>query len=144
MGNEVEDDTARLLREHALFATQRARDLLGSVLSTDNLERFLKESLCLRYPTEIVFTRSELEPHQFAQPFFSGEGEGRTCELRIDPSFDQRPDDLPWLVAYMAAAINYGGQATPELCEIAGAELMGVSQESFYTKICDLADNTSA
>jgi len=43
-------------------------------------------------------------------------------------------------VAYMAAVINYGDAATPELAELHGSLLTGLSPEEFYLKVSAIAD----
>lgn len=129
---------------HALSAARRACASLGGPLNRDNLDRFLTLPGCLRYPTAIVFDAAPLEPHQFAEPVIVVENGARVCRLHLHPHFAERPDALPHLVAYMAAAINYGAVATPELCEAFGAALMGVDRETFYGLTCEFADELAA
>jgi len=132
--NERPFDAA--LFEHARFVAERARARLGSPLNETNLPAFLIDPQCLRYATRIAFNRTGLEPHQFAQP----ELQGNECCLHVDPHLKNRPDMLCLAVAYMAAVINYGDAATPELAELHGSLLTGLSQEDFYLKISAIAD----
>jgi len=113
-----------VLCEHARFAAQRALDRLGAPLSPANLNLFLADARCLRYPTRIIYDRTGLEPQQVAQPFY-------------------RPEIIYLVVAYMAAVINYGDAATPELAEMLGSLLTGIEQEEFYEKMCAIADSLS-
>jgi len=136
-----ESPFAIALFEHARFAAARARARLAAPLSAHNLQRFLSDGECLRYPTRLVFDRDHLEPCQFAQRVFSSSKEGLLCELHIDPQLQNRPDALYLAVAYMAAVINYGDAATPELAEMLGALLTGLDHEAFYDKICAIADS---
>jgi hypothetical protein len=129
------------LCEHARYAAQRARKRLGGPLTADNLQLFLADRECIRYPTTIVYDRSGLEPHQFAQPLYIASKEGLGCELHVDPKLKQMADRLYLVVAYMAAVINYAEAATPDLAEMAGALLTGMHQEAFYEKICEIADS---
>jgi hypothetical protein len=129
------------LFEHARYAAARACARLGAPLSAQNLQEFLSDEECLRYPTRLVFDRAHLESRQFAQPVFSSSKEGLLCDLHIDPKLQNRPDVLYLAVAYMAAVINYGEAATPDLAEMMGALLAGMDQEQFYEKICEIADS---
>jgi len=129
------------LRDHARYAARRARDRLGGNLCMDNLPGFLTDSQCLRYATEIIFDRTELESHQFAQPFMIDNGS--KCLLHVDPRIEDDPDRLCLVVAYMAAVINYGNAATPEVAELQGSILTGMRPEDFYKKICEISDSLS-
>ncbi len=103
------------LCEHARYAVARARKRLNGPLTARNLQVFLSERECLRYPTSIVFDRSGLEPHQFAQPLHSASKKGVQCELHVDPKLKEMPDMLYLVVEYMTAVINYGDAAPPEI-----------------------------
>lgn len=132
--NERPFDAA--LFEHARYAAARARARLGSPLNEATLPLFLSDPQCLRYATRLAFDRSGLDAHQFAQP----ELLGKECCLHVDPHLKDRPDLLYLAVAYMAAVINYGDAATPELAELHGSLLTGLPQEEFYLKISAIAD----
>jgi hypothetical protein len=129
------------LYEHARFAAQRAQSRLNGPLTPSNLEQFLADNLCLRYPTRIIYDRTGLEPHQVAQPFYRQSRDGIFCDLHVDPDLQKTPEINYLVVAYMAAVINYGDAATPELAELFGALLTGIDQETFYEKMCAVADS---
>jgi hypothetical protein len=63
--------------------------------------------------------------------------------LHVDPALQRTPEIIYLVVAYMAAVINYGDAATPELAEMLGAKLTGIEQEAFYEKMCAIADSIS-
>jgi hypothetical protein len=128
------------LMRHAVGAASRSVAKLGGPLSCENIGRFLFDQDCLKYNTEIFYDASELEPHQFAQPVIEGGPARRTCALYVHPWFAARPEYLPLIVAYMAGAINYGSAASPELCEVYGAALLGMTREEFYGCVCRMAD----
>jgi hypothetical protein len=129
------------LFEHARFAAQRAHARLGGFLNPSNLDKFLEDNLCLRYPTRIIYDRTGLDPHQVAQPFYRQSRDGVFCDLHVDPELQKTPGSNYLVVAYMAAVINYGDAATPELAELYGALLTGIDQEMFYDKMCAVADS---
>jgi hypothetical protein len=131
------------LFEHARFSSQRAQERLGGPLSPANLDLFLTDARCLRYPTRIIYDRTGLEPQQVAQPFFQQAKGGLYCDLHVDPALKKTPERMYLVVAYMAAVINYGNSATPELAEMLGALLTGIEQEDFYQRMCAIADSIS-
>lgn len=137
-------DIEHHVTEHATRAAQRAKAKLGGPLCPDNLYRFLTDPDCLRYPVEIVYDASPLEPHQFAEPVIQVENGARICRLFVHPRYRGHADALCFFVAYMAAPINYGAAATLELCESYGATLVGEDSETFYRTICAMADGSDA
>ena len=137
------EDLNEALFSHARRAAFRSRDRLGGPLCPENMPVFLNDPSFIRYPTKIVFSREGLEAHQFAQPFFiQSPGETR-CLLHVDPRLQGRDDLLVLVVAYMAAVINYGNAATPEVAELQGSILTGMPPEDFYKKICEISDSLS-
>lgn len=128
------------LRQHAVSAAARTLERLQGPLTAENLPQFLEDRECLRLPTELQFHGGDLEDHQFAQPAFHQEEGRRYCVLHICPRYSDRPETHPFIIAYMAAAINYSKAATSELCETYGATLMGMEPDAFYEKICEIAD----
>ncbi|MBL7646178.1 MAG: hypothetical protein JNK74_08320 [Candidatus Hydrogenedentes bacterium] len=133
-------EVTKLLWAHADATAERVIDRLGGPLRLTNLEQFLRDKQCLRYVTSIHFDGDELEPHQFAEPVLHGEGAERHCCLYIHPRYQGYPEAVPYLVAYMAAAITYGDAADPDLCEHLGSMLVKEPKDAFYARICRLAD----
>jgi hypothetical protein len=129
------------LAEHARSAALRARHALGECLNPANLQRFLTDSHCLRYPTELMFSREGLDAHQFAEPFLAGLGAEQQCCLHVDPRLQENREALCLVTAYMAAAINYGNAATAETALLQGSIVSGLPPAEFYARICDIADS---
>lgn len=130
-----------LLVEHAMERAGRARAKLGGPLNEDNLGVFLTDHDCLRWPTELRFGDGDLEAHQFAEPSFSTGGGERLCVLHVCECYRAQRERHPYIVAYMACAINYGSAATSDLCERYGAALMGMEVDAFYEAVCRIADD---
>jgi hypothetical protein len=135
-----DEDLHETLLRHAREAAARGIAKIGGPLSVENIDAFLVDSDCLKYSVRIVYDDAQLEPHQFAQPVFSGSAADRRCELHVHPHYTSHPECLPFIVAYMAGAINYGGAVTLDLCEIYGAALMQMPREEFYRAVCQMAD----
>lgn len=137
MGDE---ELVSVLHDHVENSARKASDKLGGPLCTDNLDVFLNDPSCIRIPTELIFDGYGMEMHQFASPeFVTIDGE-RRCILHVQPRYTIQPESIPYMVAYMAVAINYGTAATAALCETYGAIVMQLSEDAFYDAICRVAD----
>ena len=135
-----EEDLHATLLQHAQEAAARAIAKLGGPLAAENLAAFLLDPDCLKYKVAVVYDDAQLESHQFAQPVFTGNAADRRCALHVHPHYADKPECLPFIVAYMAGAINYGGAVTLDLCEVYGAALMQVPRDEFYGMVCTVAD----
>lgn len=134
------EELEALLFAHAEHAAERAKAKLGGDLCKENLDRFLTDPDCLRYPTALKFSAEGIDANLFAEPFFDKSGDLQTCRLHVHPRFESKQDLLPLFVAYFAAVINYGQVVTPALCERYGAALLGIKEEAFYQRLCEAAD----
>lgn len=135
-----EKEVSSSLESHAAKEATRVCRFLGGGLNDKNLLRYLSEPQCLRYPTTLVFDGAALEPQQFADIEMVGDGERRACLLHMRPCYEGRTADLPYLVAYMSASIDYGIAASAELSLKHGASLMGLSEDDYYEHICAIVD----
>lgn len=133
-----EDSLLSRIREQAEEARQR-----HGLLSPANLQTFLEDPDTVRYPTRLVLEYGEMGVHQFAQPEpdFRNPG-GRMLYVR--PVLGQRPDLLALAVSYMIPIINYGELISDAHCLAYGATLLGLDEETYYQKICEMADYTGA
>ena len=129
------------LFSHAFEWATKTKIKLGGPLTGDNLPVLLSKPGCLRYPTVVHFDRENMEPQQFAQPEILTAGNGPLCRLHVDPEIQNSNSPLHLIVAYMAASINYGDAATPDLAEMVGSILTGMPVEDFYNSICQIADS---
>ncbi|MCX7868041.1 MAG: hypothetical protein N2438_13145 [Limisphaera sp.] len=128
------------LREH-LRAQAVVAHARYAPLTAENLPRFLRDPDCVRYPVRLVFEFGEMAAHQFAEPgmdFRDPTGQGRVLYLR--PCLRERPEWVVLAVAYMIPVINYGPVITDEHCLLYGATLLGLMEEEFYRRVCEMAD----
>ena len=135
-----EDSLLDHLRHQATEAHGR-----HSGLGPGNLETFLEDRDCVRYPTRLVLEFGDMSPHQFAQPdrdYRSGQPDARVIYIR--PILGQRPDLIALAVSYMIPVINYGPVISDEHCLEYGATLMGLTTDEYYGRICELADFVGA
>lgn len=135
-----EDSLLNHLRHQAVEA--RARH--GGV-NPGNLETFLNDRDCVRYPTRLVLEYGDMGLHQFAQPapdVSSTDPDARVLYLR--PVLGKRPDLVALAVSYMIPVLNFGRIITDEHCLEYGAALMGMNPEAYYDRVCELADFVGA
>lgn len=135
-----DNEFVSVLHDHVVKAARKASDKLGGPLCTDNLDVFLTDPECLRVPTTLVFDGFGVDMHQFANPEFVIVDNKRRCILHVRPQYADLPESHPYIVAYMAVAINYGTGATPALCETYGAVVMQIPEDEFYHAVCRVAD----
>jgi hypothetical protein len=123
---------------------EEARGKYGK-LSAGNLESFLSDPDCVRYPTRLVLEYGEMGMHQFAHPDLDIRDEsGRGRVIYIRPMLGKRPDLLALAVSYVIPVINYGEIIGDEHCQVYGASLMNMSEGEYYDAICHLADFVGA
>lgn len=141
---ELEQLGQQSLREHlqaqAVVAHQKY-----APLTADKLDGLLHDPDCLRHPVRLVFEFGEMAMHQFAQPdidWRNTEQDGRVLYVR--PILRERPDLLPFAVAYMIPLLNYGDIITDDHCLFYGATLLGLTEGEFYQAVCALADAVGA
>lgn len=137
---ELEQLGQQSLREHlaaqAVIAHQKY-----SPLTPDKLDALLHDPDCVRHPVRLVFEFGEMAMHQFAQPdvdWRNREQDGRVLYLR--PLLKHHSDLWPLAVAYMIPLINYGHIITDDHCLRYGATLLGLMEEEYYQRLCQLGD----
>lgn len=132
------------LMDHLRHQATEARERHGG-LKSGNIETFLDDRDCVRYPTRLVLEFGEMGPHQFAQPdrdYRANHAEARVIYLR--PILGKRPDLIALAVSYMIPVINYGQIITDDHCLEYGAHLLGIPSDVYYERICDLAEFVGA
>ena len=132
-------EVTKLLWVHADHTAERVIHRLGGPLRLSNLERFLRDRQCLRYATSLHFEEALPEGCHFGEPVLHGEGSECHCCLNLHARYQDSPGAVLYLVAYMAAAITYGDNADPELCEHLGARLIDEPRDAFCARIGKLA-----
>ncbi len=134
-----EDSLTSRLRDQAAEALER-----HGRFGPGNLEPFLSDSDTVRYPTRLVLEFSaELGLHQFAQPEQDVQNPGGIM-LCLRPVLGRRPDLLALAVSYMIPVINYGKIIDDEHCLEYGSVLTGLDKETYYERICEVAEFVGA
>lgn len=128
------------LRQHVLHIAHLGRERHGPIDGPEALARLLADRDCVRFETRLAFDAAPLPPGLFADAV---QAEDQRFTLYVHPVFRDRPEDLPWLVAYHVPSICYGRMASCDDAEAFGAALLGVSTEVYYQRVCALAELTT-
>ena len=134
-----EDSLTNRLRDQADEALER-HERFGP----GNLETFLNDRDSVRFPTRLVLEFGpEMATHQFAQPEPDIRNPGGVM-LYLRPILGQRPDLIALAVSYMIPVINYGKIVNDTHCLEYGSRLMRMDKETYYGRICELAEFVGA
>lgn len=137
----TEQDARTALRDHVCDKADDARRRYGGRVDYAAILRMLEDRNVVRYPTEVRFDSTSLEPGEFAHALPLGENPLAGFHLVVHPKFETRPEILPGLIAYHLVRINYGEIATHEEAELFGATLLGLDPEEYYLALCSAADS---
>ncbi len=135
-----EDSLLNHLRHQAFQARER-----HGGLRPGNLDAFLEDRECVRYPTRLALEYGGMGPHQFAHPDRDLQSEDQSARvLFLRPVLGKRPDYIALALSYMLPVINFGDIVDDEHCIEYGAALMGMDPEEYYDQICEIADFVGA
>jgi hypothetical protein len=112
----------------------------GPNLGWNDLQLLLQDRAYVRYPCEVVFDASPLQPGEFAFPQQNGDSPEQGFTLYVHPLYMLELARVPYLVLYQLVAVNYGQFASSDDAEIFGASALGLSREEYYDSVCELAD----
>ena len=90
--------------------------------------------------TRLEFDAEPLHNGEFAWARPEGDHPRDGFTMVVHPQFEQRQGDLPLLVAYHIASINYVDVVTHRECELYGAALLGRPVDDYYQRLCAMAD----
>jgi len=110
------------------------------VLGWAELSRLLQDRVCVRYPCEIKFDASSLQPGECIFPMAQGEKPEDGYVLHVHPRFMARLEEVVPLVLYQLVLVNYGPFASAEDAEFFGSAALGISREEYYEMLCQLHD----
>ena len=134
------DDAKQSLSAHAAAKGDEIRDKYGPVIGWNELLRILEDRQCVRYPCEIVFDQKLLQPGEFAHPVPKGAQPEDGFAINVHPFFMTDLQRVPWLVLYQLVLVNYGPFASPDDAETFGAHALGLTNDSYYQALCEMAD----
>jgi hypothetical protein len=134
------EDARRSLREHVAAKGEEIRAKYGPRIGWAELQRILQDRSCVRYPCDIVFDATPLQPGEFAWPAPKGDRPEDGFTLYVHPFSLTQLDVVPYLVLYQLVLVNYGPFASPDDAETFGAAALGLDKDEYYARLCELAD----
>ena len=141
MGGPEQPDAETAFAAHLKAKAAAARLKHGPTIDAAAMKRLLADRAVVRWPAEVCFDAGPLRAGEFAHAQPRGFHPSDGFWLFVHPHFEQRPDDLPLLVAYHIPSINYGSIVEARHAELYGATLLGLDVETYYQALCALADS---
>jgi hypothetical protein len=133
-------DASQSLHAHAAAKGEEIRAKYGPHIGWTELLQILSDRAFVRYPCEVCFDSAPLLEDEIAHPSPQGERPEHGFIIHVHPYFAIRLPDAVALVVYQLVLVNYGEFASADDAEIFGAAVLGMSQNDYYRKICELAD----
>jgi len=138
---KLEADAHEALREHLLRTARLGRQRHSPLRTLAEMQSLLADRDVVRYPVEVVFDAEPLEDGEFAFADMAGTRPDAGYRMCIHPQFEGHATALPLLIAYHLPTINFGPIVNADESEAFGAELLGLDQDAYYTRLCALADS---
>lgn len=134
------EDFKQSLTARVAAKGEELREKYGPHIGWKELCRILDDRAFCRYPCEVVFDASQLQPGEFAHPIQNGALPDDGFAMHVHPVFMTELERVPYLVLYQLVLVNYGEFASTEDAETFGASALGISKEDYYNVLCQLAD----
>src|SRR5262249_11866727 len=134
------EDARQSLTSHVQEKGLQVREKYGPHIGWKALKQILEDRTVVRYPCEIILDSAPLFNGEFAHPAPNSDQPEDGFKLYVHPLFMTQLDQVPLLVLYQLVLVNYGEFASPEDAEVFGANALGMTQEDYYTAVCELAD----
>jgi hypothetical protein len=134
------EDARQSLNAHVAGKGLEVREKYGPRIGWAELQRILLDRSCVRYPCEIAFDATPLQPGEFAHPVTKGEQPEAGFTIFVHPLFMMRLDRVPYLVLYQLVLANYGDFACADDAETFGASVLSLSKDDYYRALCEIAD----
>ncbi len=137
------DDVRVPLNAHVAAKGVEIRAKYGPNLGWSELELMLEDRTCVRYPCAIEFNAESLQPGEFAHPVAKGGNPEDGFTMFVHPFFMTRLPEVPFLVLYQLVAVNYGEFASGDDAVTFGAAALGLAEDAYYERLCELVDPIS-
>ena len=134
------DDARQSLSAHIAARGGEIFEKYGPHIGWKELQIIFNDRSCVRYPCEIVFDSTALQPREFAHPIAKGDRPEDGFMMYVHPLFMTQLDRVPLLVFYQLVLVNYGEFASSDDAEIFGAAALGLEREEYYQALCEMAD----
>ena len=134
------DDARQSLSAHVADKGAEIFAKYGPHIGWKELQLILQDRACVRYPCEVVFDSTALQPGEFAFPAAKGELPEDGFVIHVHPLFMTDLQRVSWLVLYQLVAVNYGEFASADDAEIFGSAALGLARDAYYAALCEMAD----
>jgi hypothetical protein len=134
------DDFRQSLTAHLAAKGDELHAKYGPQIGWKELLRILEDRAFCRYPCEIAFDASQLQPGEFAHPLQKGERPEDGFTMYVHPVFMTQLQQVSHLVLYQLVLVNYGEFASTDDAETFGAAALGLLKEDYYNILCAMAD----
>ena len=134
------DDAKQSLTAHVAAKGDEIHAKYGPHIGWNELQRILQDRTCVRYPCDIVFDASQLQPGEMAHPSMKSETPEDGFTMYVHPLFMTDLSRVPHVVLYQLVLVNYGEFASSDDAEAFGAGALGLSRDEYYNAVCELAD----
>lgn len=134
------DDARESLHAHVAAKGAEIFEKYGPHIGFAELKAILQDRSCVRYPCELAFDASHLNPGEFAYPEPRGQRPEEGFTLYVHPVYMTQLEAVPLLAFYQLVTVNYGEFASADDAEVFAAHALGQSVEECYARLCELAD----
>jgi len=134
------DDARQSLNCHVAVKGVEVFQKYGPQIGWKELQQIVRDGDCVRYPCEIVFESSELQPGEMAHPVPKGDRPEDGFTIYVHPIFMTQLAQVPAIVLYQLVLVNYGEFASSNDAETFGAAACGLEKDDYYDLLCSLAD----
>ncbi len=136
-------ETRLSLNAHAAAKGEDLRAKYGPILDWDKLHQLLQDRACVRYPTEILFDAAPLMPGEIGYAFQKKKNPEEGFTIFVHPCFSSNFQDAFYVILYQIVVVNYGPFANSDDAEAFGSSALGITQEAYYQRLCNLAQEVS-
>ncbi len=134
------EDAKQSLTAHVAAKGAEIQQKYGPHIGWKELHLIMEDRAYVRYPCELSFNDTPLDPGEFAHPVPKSANPEDGFVIHVHPFFSCQPAQVPLLVLYQLVLVNYGDFASPDDAEIFGAAALGISKEDYYSALCEMAD----
>ena len=144
MAKQLTPDDVRIsLNAHVAARGAELHAKYGPEIGWKELQAILEDRAFVRYPTVIEFNSGPLQTGEFAHPVAKGENPEDGFTMYVHPLYLTQLNDGPALVFYQLVLVNYGEFASSDDALAFGAAALGISEDVYYGRICELMDPIS-
>jgi hypothetical protein len=134
------EDVKQSLNAHLAAKGAEIFEKYGPRIGWKELLLLLEDRSCVRYPCQVAFDPSPLQPGEFAYPIAKSQDPEEGFQICVHPAFMMQLEFVPYLVLYQLVLVNYGEFASADDAETFGSCALGLSKDEYYQTLCELAD----